>query len=483
MPHMLLVADDERFARPITNLARQHGYSSSCVRTLREARTLMRREPRDLMLLELTLPDGRALELLEEDDANDLDRVILLGDGADTDPSLAHLRPRVRDCLTTPLDLARIQSHLQVLSALQSNGSKTNGNGNGNGHHKTHPNGNGRHHATSHASASNDDANRDRDGEIIGYGPLIGRTEPMCQLYHMIARTAPTDANVLLVGESGAGKELVARLLHERSGRRPRPYLPLNCGAIPENLIEAELFGHEKGAFTGASQSRRGVFERAHRGTLLLDEITEMPADMQVRLLRVLETGEVVRIGGERSITVDVRIIAATNRSPSEAVQAGKLREDLLHRLAVVPIHVPPLRERDEDIELLAHHFLDQLNERYGVMKRITSEALAQLRGQHWPGNVRQLRNVLERAFIMADHTIDTDALAQPSLTAPQQPARTLQVNVGSSLASVERRLIEATLHHYAGDKRRTARTLGVSLKTLYNRLNSYKAHGQPVEV
>lgn len=326
----------------------------------------------------------------------------------------------------------------------------------------------------------------EEEGEISGYGPLVGRSPAMCQLYRMIARTAPTEATVLLIGESGTGKELIARMLHERSGRRPHPYIPLNCGAIPENLIEAELFGHDKGAFTGANQVRRGVFEQAHRGTLLLDEITEMPADMQVRLLRVLETGEVTRIGSEQVMRLDVRIVAATNRPVEEAVRIGKLREDLLYRLAVVPLHVPPLRQRKEDIDPLIDHLLDALNQHHGLVKRITPDARQRLHQHTWPGNVRQLRNVLERAFIMSDNVIDADALihsSEPILSAATDLDNGVRIKIGTSLADAERQLLAATLQHCRGDKRTAARTLGISLKTLYNRLNSYKAQGFPMQL
>ena len=469
MPHMLLVEDEERFAQPITDLAHRFGYSSSCARTLREARRLLHHEARDLMLLDLSLPDGCGIELLNDPGEMDLDRVILLSDTDDagSESALNHMRPKVRDCLTKPLDMNRIQHHLQHLH----NDPPDNANGNGRNDDKPKD---GQNHGSSNGQHTDDELNH--------YGPLVGRSAPMVQLYHMIARTALTDATALIVGESGTGKELVARLLHERSHRRKHPYLPLNCGAIPENLIEAELFGHEKGAFTGANHTRRGVFERAHQGTLLLDEITEMPADMQVRLLRVLETGEVTRIGSERTINVDVRIIAATNRPIHDALKAGKLREDLLYRLAVVPLHVAPLRERPEDIDLLADHFLEALNQRYGLTKRLTADARRQLARHPWPGNVRQLRNMLERAFIISDRAITAEALAQPLLPGASTLAPTgepgVHVAVGSSLADAERQLIAATLRHHRGDKRRAARVLGISLKTLYNRLNAYKAKG-----
>ncbi len=307
--------------------------------------------------------------------------------------------------------------------------------------------------------------------------PMLGNSEPMRRVYHLIARVAPTQATVLLVGESGTGKELAAHMIHRRSRRRHSRMVAINCGAIPENLIESELFGHEKGAFTGAARTRKGVFERVSGGTLFLDEITEMPLPLQVRLLRVLETGRITRVGGEEEIPVDVRVIAATNRDPGEAEAQDHLRKDLLYRLSVFPIHLPPLRHRGEDIELLARHFLADYNRAEGTQKRFAEATVAGLRSSAWPGNVRQLRNVVYRAFILADDTIEPAHLPR-SLTAEPSPedGGALRVAVGTRIADVEKRLIEATLTHYDGDKRQTSEALGISLKTLYNRLNEYQA-------
>ena len=279
---------------------------------------------------------------------------------------------------------------------------------------------------------------------------------------------------MLVTGESGTGKELVAETVHALSRRRKAPFLPLNCGAISPNLIESELFGHERGSFTGADRTHRGYFERAAGGTMFLDEITEMPFELQVKLLRVLETASVIRIGGERPITVDVRVIAATNRQPEEAVAQGKLREDLLYRLKVFPLHLPPLRERGDDVDLLADYFLGLLNAAEGTQKTFSRGALQRLRGHDWPGNVRELKNLVHHAFILADDEIGTDSLPQDLGGALPQSGASLHVKVGISLAEADRRLIVATLNECAGDKRKAAATLGISLKTLYNRLKAY---------
>jgi DNA-binding NtrC family response regulator len=304
------------------------------------------------------------------------------------------------------------------------------------------------------------------------FGQLYGGSAAMRSVYAMIEKVAPTPATVFVVGESGSGKELVARTIHDRSERRRGPFIAINCGAIPANLIEAELFGHEKGAFTGASRQHRGCFERAAGGTLFLDEITEMAPEMQVRLLRVLETGRFVRVGGDGELNADVRIIAATNRDPQTAVREGRLREDLMYRLAVFPIHLPALSEREGDAELIAELFLSQLNERAGSSKRFSRAALSAIRDYGWPGNVRELKNAVQRAFIMAEDLVEMN-LGQ--LAGPEVTGACLKFPVGTSLAEMEKQAIYATLDHCKGNKRRCAEILGVSLKTLYNRLAAYQ--------
>ena len=291
----------------------------------------------------------------------------------------------------------------------------------------------------------------------------------------MIEKVAPTEATVFITGESGCGKELVARTIHERSPRAHGAFVAINCGAIPQNLIEAELFGHERGAFTGANRQHRGCFERAEGGTLFLDEITEMPPEMQVRLLRVLEMGRFVRVGGDGEIRTNVRVLTATNRDALDAVRDGRLREDLMYRLAVFPIALPPLREREGDTELLAEHFLQSLNVESSSSKRFSRAALTTIRAYHWPGNVRELKNAVHRAFIMAEDVVELDL---SGLACPAVEGECLRVPVGTSLAEMERQAIFATLDHCRGNKRRAAEMLGVSLKTLYNRLTAYQAEG-----
>jgi DNA-binding NtrC family response regulator len=314
---------------------------------------------------------------------------------------------------------------------------------------------------------------------------MLGGSAAMQEVFRLIERVGPTEASVLLTGESGSGKELAAQMIHECSARRGKPFIAINCGAIPAGLIEAELFGYEKGSFTGAVRAHAGVFERAQGGTLLLDEVTEMPLDMQTRLLRVLESRKFYRVGANTEYSCDVRVIAATNRCPLTAVQAGQLREDLLYRLAVFPIDMPPLRNRGDDVELLANHFLDGLNSQAMTQKRLSAHARMTLKQHSWPGNVRELKNCIERAFILGDSVLELAPLIQTGMRADQSGTEVasngvstdrdrLEIRVGSRIYDMERSLIEATLDYFKGNKRRAADALGCSLKTLYNKLNGY---------
>jgi DNA-binding NtrC family response regulator len=309
------------------------------------------------------------------------------------------------------------------------------------------------------------------------YEELYGTSPEMRQLFALIERVAPTNAMVMLKGESGTGKELVAQALHERSGLAHAPFLAINCGAIPANLVEAELFGHERGSFTGAVRMRKGCFERANGGTLFLDEVTEMPVEMQVKLLRALETGRFCRVGGDQEIQVRLRIIAATNRCPESAVRAGTLRSDLLYRLSVIRVEIPPLRERGADVELLARRFLDRLNAEAGTAKRLSDASLRFLYSHRWPGNVRELKNMVQRAHVLADGELELEGAAEPGAAgtgAHDADHDRIVLPVGTSLAESERCLIRATLARCGGNKTRAAELLGVSLKTLYNRLHAY---------
>ncbi len=293
-----------------------------------------------------------------------------------------------------------------------------------------------------------------------------------------VRRVAPTSATVFLRGESGTGKEIIAQAIHKLSDRCDRPFVPVNCGAMCPQLIESELFGHEKGSFTGAVREHKGVFERACGGTLFLDEVTEIPVGLQVKLLRVLETRRFSRVGGESEMNADVRILAATNQSPEAEVKNGRFRADLLYRLQVFPIVLPPLRERAGDVRDLASYFLQELNEQEGSNIGFSEAALRTLENHSWPGNLRELKNVVLRAYIMADRII-TEAEIPDDLVNPsrddQDSGPCVKVSLGSSVAEAEKTLIFATLKECKGKKEKAASILGVSMKTLYNRLQQYE--------
>jgi DNA-binding NtrC family response regulator len=314
------------------------------------------------------------------------------------------------------------------------------------------------------------------------FGELVGSSEPMRKVYTLIEQVAPSSASVLITGESGTGKELVARTIHKMSPRKHKPFVAINCSAIPESLMESELFGHEKGAFTGAASRRQGCFELADTGTLLLDEIGEMPALLQAKLLRVIEERAVRRLGSRKEIEVDVRLLAATNRHPQQALAEGKLRGDLLYRLNVFSIHLPSLEERKEDLSLLAQHLVTQLAEKHNRPARFLSpSALSALQFHAWPGNVRELRNVIERAVIICSgEQIERHHFAPYPIEQRERLRNedTLSLPVGTPLEEVERQMIMRTLQKTKNNKTRAAELLGISLKTLHNKLNLYRERG-----
>jgi two-component system, NtrC family, response regulator HydG len=448
VPRALIVDDDPDIREALADVAGMEGFETATASSLTEARQKLAKNPPDVILADLMLPDGKGLDLLEVVEDAPRPQVVLITGNATVETAVAALRTGARDYLTKPVDVPRLKAILTNISRTL-------------------------------ALQEEIGALRGQLRQLGRFGSMIGNSAPMQRAYDLVAKVAPTDAGVLVVGESGTGKELVAQTLHELGPRRKGPFLPVNCGAVPSNLIESELFGHERGSFTGATQQHRGFFERASGGTLFLDEITEMPPDLQTKLLRVLETGLVSRIGGESPIQVNVRLVAATNRPPHDAVREGKLREDLFYRLNVFPIVLPPLRDRGRDVELLAEHFLDRLNQAEGTNKVLSPEAREAMRRHSWPGNVRELKNVIQRAFILSESTIGPDLLGFETLvTTHAAGARSgggiSSITVGLPLDDVERIMIQATLEQCGGDKRRTADVLGISLKTLYNRLNLY---------
>jgi len=314
---------------------------------------------------------------------------------------------------------------------------------------------------------------------VRGMGLLLGTSPPMRDVYRLIDQAAPTPAPVLITGETGTGKELVARTIHDLSPRAKQQFVAVNCSAIPETLLESELFGHEKGAFTGAMERRAGYFELADTGTIFLDEITEMSPSLQAKYLRTLQDGAVRRLGGKTELKVDVRIIAATNRNPLQAVKDGSFREDLYYRLNVLNVTLPPLRQRREDIPLLIEAFIKEFNDKYDKsVKSLDDEAMRLITQHEWPGNVRELRNTMERVIVQSSGERISAAQLPfgPPAPAPAERPDAVVLPIGTKLERAERELILRTLEANHRNKTRAAEVLGVTPKTLHNKLQRYAA-------
>ena len=467
MGHVLIVEDDEDAASMIAALVRQQGHTAMTAASIGAARKLVAMQAPDLLLLDLHLPDGQGFELIDGPHGLGDTLLVLMTGQASLETSIKALRLGAADYLVKPINpqhlkglLSRMIAPAQLRAELQEV--------------------------------------QELWQETGRFGQLIGRSACMQQVYRQIARVAGTAVSVFIHGESGTGKELAARAVHDLSRRRDQPFLAVNCGALSPHLVESEIFGHERGSFTGAERQHQGFFERAHGGTLFLDEVTEMPLELQVKLLRVLETGTFMRVGSTQVQQTDVRIIAATNRDAAAAVAAGRMREDLLYRLNVFPIFLPPLRDRGEDVSIIATSFLAELSQRENSLKAWTPAALARLSTHSWPGNVRELRNAVQRAWVMAvGPAVDEEWLPPAAVQAPvaavggemaessrdagdmgdaaDEDDGGVAVTVGMPLAQVERRLILATYERCGQNKERTASMLGISMKTLYNRLKEYR--------
>jgi two-component system response regulator AtoC len=476
MLEALIVEDDGIGREALVAWMEQQGVRCDGVASVAEARSALAAKEYDLVLLDIQLPDASGMDLMEELRGTRSDVVVISGHST-VDHAINALRLGAVDFLTKPIDMARLHAILknqQERIALR-----------------------GQVHDL-----------REKLRGLGRFGDMVGASTPMQRVYECIARVAPTNETVLITGQSGTGKEVAAATIHQHSRRHAKPFVAINCGAISPTLIESEFFGHERGSFTGADRRRKGVFEQADTGTLFLDEITEMPLDLQVRLLRVLETHQVTRVGGQEEVPVDVRIIAATNRDPQQAVADGKLRHDLLYRLLVFPVQIPPLKERGKDIELLAQVFLARLNEEYSASKRLAPDAVERLLAHEWPGNVRELSNTIRRAFIMAPGDVEASHLmlsGAPVATSAAAVDRgvaavhagengavpagerirvgangeQLSMHPGMSIAQAEQMLIEATLAKVNGNKKIAAEQLGISVKTLYSRLQVYAAMSQ----
>lgn len=442
----ILVVDDEINIRgALVTLLEKKGYQVRGAGTGEEALEQLETATADLVLTDLKMPGMGGMEFLRrlKQKWPDTEVLVMTAYGS-IDTAVEAMRCGAYDYLTKPIDRERFP--LAVEKALER-----------------------------HALAVENKQLKDRLETRTRFDHMVGESEPMQRLYSLVDMVADSDVTVLLMGESGTGKELVARAIHHKSHRADGPFVTLNCGALPENLFESELFGYEKGAFTGATMNKMGRFELADGGTLLLDEVGELSLKSQVDFLRVLETKEFRRLGGTKIVKVDTRIIAATNRNLEEAVKRGDFREDLYYRLNVVPIRLPPLRERGEDIPLLADRFLEEFSaQHHREPKEVSREAMRLLRLYAWPGNIRQLRNLIERMVVTVK-----DPLLQPEhlpeeIQASREDARTMVVSLGSSLKEIEREAIRRTLAEVTNHREKAAKLLGISLRALQYKIKEY---------
>ncbi len=452
MPLNVLILEDDSASREalatwLTELQCMPVTASSVA----EAREVLDSKIPDLALIDVGLPDGLGTELLGRCAQASISAIMMSGRG-EQDDVIEALRRGASDYLTKPIDLDRLEDIIKTEKPQAGLRSQIR-------------------------------LLREQLLEMGKFGRMVGRSPQIRRVYDAITAVAPSSETVFLIGPTGVGKEVAAQTIHEMSPRARKPFVAVNCGAIAPSLIESEIFGHEKGAFTGAERQHQGVFEQANGGTLFLDEVTEMSPELQTRLLRTLETRRVTRIGSRTEVTLDIRIVAATNRDPQQAVADGKLREDLYYRLQVFPIEIPPLREREGDVALLTAHILDLLAVENGERKSIDDAAIRRLESHDWSGNVRELVNVVRRAYILAGKRITEKDMPLPGIVRetpiprlPDDDDATLRFQIGESIAQVEKRLIEATLASVDDNKKRAAKILGISVKTLYSRLQVYEA-------
>jgi two-component system response regulator PilR (NtrC family) len=448
----VLVVDDERSMRELLSITlRQAGYAVTLAEDGAAAIERIHQEPFDLVVTDLRMQETDGMDVLRAVRERAPDTIVVVVTAyASTDTAVEAMKLGAYDYVTKPFKLDEIR--VTLANALERKRLK--------------------------------DENRALRRQLTRTGPFdgfIGRSPGMLAVFETIRKTADSASTVLVTGESGTGKELVARALHEASSRKARPFVSINCGAVPESLIEAELFGHVKGAFTGAVGSSDGLFAAADGGTLFLDEITEIPTSLQVKLLRVIQERQVRRLGDVRDVAVDVRLVAASNREVERAVADGVLRADLFYRLNVIPIALPPLRERREDIPLLVAHFIEKVAAAQGkAVRGVTADAMTVLEAYRWPGNIRQLENVIERAMVLGSGSlIDVDALppdvGQPAMTANvglDLPADGLDLE--ATLARLEQRYIELALERTSGVQTRAAELLRVSFRQFRYKLRKH---------
>ena len=441
---ILLAEENYRERAALGRLLEEWGYPVTIAIDGQDALRKLQEQPFRLVIAGSRLPGCGSLEVMRQALAqDDAPAVVMLSAQACVDEAVAAMKAGALDFMIKPVAPEQLKQRVEGVMAAEREGLEAD-----------------RRHAPERA--------------------IITRDPSMQRLLSLAEQVADSRAAVLIQGESGTGKELLARFIHARSRRREGPFRAVNCGALPESLLESELFGYEKGAFTGAVGRKTGVFEQAQGGTLLLDEITEMAFHLQSRLLRVLQEGEVDRVGGTRPVKLDVRVIATTNRDIRTAVAEGDFREDLFYRLNVIPLKIPPLRERKNDLPLLVRHFIEKYNEIDGrAVKNLTDDALEKLARLPFRGNVRELENLVERALLLAGGEIITveDLLLDDGLSPAEYPPRDAPAAAGTGpepLRETERRLILHALDHTAGNRTHAAKVLGISVRTLRNKLNEY---------
>jgi DNA-binding NtrC family response regulator len=447
---ILIVEDEENERTGLAELVSAWGYRAETARDGLEGYEKICSWSPSIVVSDLKMPRMGGLELLERlaSDAQAVAVVVVTAQGT-IDSAVQAMRMGAYDYITKPIDINRLRTILQNAASLV-------------------------------GARVELEVTRRKLRDAGSLGTLVGPSKKMQEIFHLVEMVAPSTASVLITGASGTGKELVARTTHELSPRRNKPFVAINCAAIPETLIESEIFGHEKGAFTGALERRTGCFELAEGGTLLLDEIGEMPISTQAKLLRVLEDRKLRRLGSKVETTIDVRVLAATNKNPEEAVSRGELRNDLYYRLNVFNIHMPALREHKEDIPDLVHVLLADMSLKHGRKVATVSEAVLNLfRTYSWPGNVRELRNTLERAVIVCDGgVVETKHLPPGFGHPPARPATddsdSIRLSVGTTVEKAEKLLILKTLESTSNNKTRAAEILSISLKTLHNKLKEY---------
>jgi DNA-binding NtrC family response regulator len=444
---ILIVDDDPAMLASFDIVLQSWGFEVFQAPDARKAKEVTARKSPDIVITDVVMPGMSGMELLRDLKAGDPERpVFLVTAQGSIDMAVEAIKLGAQDFITKPI------TDFQKLKTLLDDAERG---------------------IQQRIKTKRLSSRLEADG---GFGEFVGTSKPMKEVFALIERVADREVPVIITGESGTGKELVARAIHRLSARSNKPFVAVNAAAIPESLMESEVFGHERGAFTGAAGTRPGCFEQAHGGTLFLDEIAEMPVALQPKLLRVLADGRVRRLGGSNEFAFDVRVVVATNRDPLKAIEEGRLREDLYYRLNVFSVMLPPLRERHEDIALLAQRFVEDFNRKHQTeVKGVSEEATKILTAYSWPGNVRELRNVMERAVVLTKSNWITEDALPASIRSGHSADQKLVLDVGNTtVAEAEKELLIRTLKLAGNNKAEAARLLGLDVKTIYNKLKTY---------